>query len=177
MAQALSRPEPVEPPLRPRLAGRPSRFILLEREVEQEYRPRMLRVPATQGRHGGCGGPRHDAGVPRLRPTDELSRYPFCFLAGALGTPAGLSVPLSLLALQTGTPALIGSAERGTRAHLWLVGSSFGIAGRGGAIRTGGTAGTVAARGHHQRDGRMASHTAIGTGGGRLQRGPESISR
>jgi ribosomal protein S27AE len=43
MAQRrLSRPEPVEPPLRPRLADQPSRFVLLEREVELEYRPQML---------------------------------------------------------------------------------------------------------------------------------------
>jgi hypothetical protein len=43
MAQRrLSRPEPVEPPLRPRLAEQPSRFVLLEREVELEYRPQML---------------------------------------------------------------------------------------------------------------------------------------
>jgi hypothetical protein len=43
MAQrCLSHPEPVVPPLRPRLADQSSRFIQLEREVEQEYRPRML---------------------------------------------------------------------------------------------------------------------------------------
>ena len=43
MAQRrLSHPEPVEPPLRPRLADQPSRFVLLEREVELEYRPQML---------------------------------------------------------------------------------------------------------------------------------------
>jgi hypothetical protein len=43
MAQRrLSQPEAVEPPLRPRLADQPSRFVLLEREVELEYRPQML---------------------------------------------------------------------------------------------------------------------------------------
>jgi hypothetical protein len=43
MAQrCLSQPEPVSPPLRPRLADQPSRFVLLEREVELEYRPQML---------------------------------------------------------------------------------------------------------------------------------------
>jgi hypothetical protein len=43
MAQRrLSHPEAVEPPLRPRLADQPSRFVLLEREVELEYRPQML---------------------------------------------------------------------------------------------------------------------------------------
>src|SRR5207237_5111400 len=43
MAQRrLAQPEPVEPPLRPRLADQPSRFVLLEREVELEYRPQML---------------------------------------------------------------------------------------------------------------------------------------
>jgi ribosomal protein S27AE len=43
MAQRrLSQPEPVEPPLRPRLVDQPSRFVLLEREVELEYKPQML---------------------------------------------------------------------------------------------------------------------------------------
>src|SRR5580698_1643983 len=43
MAQRrLSHPEPLEPPLRPRLADQPSCFVLLEREVELEYRPQML---------------------------------------------------------------------------------------------------------------------------------------
>jgi hypothetical protein len=40
--RCLSHPEPVVPPLRPALADQPSRFMQLEREVEQEYRPRML---------------------------------------------------------------------------------------------------------------------------------------
>lgn len=40
--QRQSHPEPVEPPLRPRLADQPPLFIRLEREVELEYRPRML---------------------------------------------------------------------------------------------------------------------------------------
>lgn len=38
----LSQPEAAEPPLRPRLADQPSRFVLLEREVELEYRSQML---------------------------------------------------------------------------------------------------------------------------------------
>src|ERR1700741_1687367 len=43
MAQRrLSQPEAGAPPLRPRLADQPSRFVLLEREVELEYRPQML---------------------------------------------------------------------------------------------------------------------------------------
>jgi hypothetical protein len=35
-------PEPPAPPARPVLADQPSRFMQLEREVEQEYRPQML---------------------------------------------------------------------------------------------------------------------------------------
>jgi hypothetical protein len=35
-------PEPPAPPARPSLADQPSRFMQLEREVEREYRPRML---------------------------------------------------------------------------------------------------------------------------------------
>ena len=35
-------PEPATPPARPWLADEPSRFMILEREVEQEFRPRLL---------------------------------------------------------------------------------------------------------------------------------------
>jgi hypothetical protein len=43
MAQRrLSQPEPAQPPLRPQLADQPSRFVLLERAGEFEYRPQML---------------------------------------------------------------------------------------------------------------------------------------
>ena len=38
----LAQREPAEPPQRPRLADQPSRLVLLEREVELEYRPQML---------------------------------------------------------------------------------------------------------------------------------------
>jgi hypothetical protein len=40
--QQLARPEPKIPPTRPVLAHDPPRFLLLEREVEIEYRPQML---------------------------------------------------------------------------------------------------------------------------------------
>jgi len=40
--QRLPRPEPETPPARPVLADDPPRFLLLEREVEIEYRPQML---------------------------------------------------------------------------------------------------------------------------------------
>ena len=38
----LACPAPAPPPVRPSLSQQPSRFILLEREVEQEYRSQML---------------------------------------------------------------------------------------------------------------------------------------
>lgn len=38
----LACPVPAPPPVRPSLSDQPSRFLLLEREVEQEYRPQML---------------------------------------------------------------------------------------------------------------------------------------
>lgn len=44
----LARPEPEIPPARPVLAAEPPRFLLLEREVEIEYRPQML--AALQGK-------------------------------------------------------------------------------------------------------------------------------
>ncbi len=40
----LACPVPAPPPVRPSLSDQPSRFILLEREVEQEYRPQMLQT-------------------------------------------------------------------------------------------------------------------------------------
>ena len=100
--------------------------------------------PTTQGQHGGGRGPRHGAGVPAMRPAHELSRCSSGFLAGALGATAGLSGTVPLLGVQTGTPALVGSSGRGAGAHLWFFGSSVGTAGRGGAVCTGGAAGTVA---------------------------------
>ena len=48
MPKQLPRPEPETPPVRPVLADHPSRFLLLEREVEIEYRPQML--AALQGK-------------------------------------------------------------------------------------------------------------------------------
>ena len=38
----LACPPPTPPPVRPSLSDQPSRFLLLERAVEQEYRPQML---------------------------------------------------------------------------------------------------------------------------------------
>src|SRR6266540_1755687 len=85
MAQRrLSQPEAMEPPLRPRLADQPSRFVLLEREVELEYRPQMLealqRKVNSVGEEAGatrpacpqCGQPMsyHDA-----RPVSWLAHW------------------------------------------------------------------------------------------------------
>src|SRR5438309_11227787 len=104
-----------------------------------------------------------------MRPTYELSRCSPGFLAGALGAASCLSGAVPLLVVQAGTAALAGSSGRGTRAHLWLVGSSVGIAGCRGALRVGGAVGAVAVGSEHQRRGCVASGTAIGTGGGGLQ--------
>ena len=41
-APRLACPAPAPPPVRPSLSEQPSRFLLLEREVEREYRPEML---------------------------------------------------------------------------------------------------------------------------------------
>jgi len=123
---------------------------------------------ATQGQHRGGGSPCRGAGMSTMRPADDLPRYPSGFLAGALGTLTGLSVPLPLLALQTRAPTLVGYSGGGTGTHLRLVGSSVGVAGRRGAVRTGGTAGPIVAGGHHQRHGRVASGAAVGSGGGQL---------
>src|SRR6266568_5694924 len=85
MAQrCLSQPEAAEPPLRPRLADQPSRFVLLEREVELEYRPQMLEAlqrkvntvaeeaGATRPECPQCGQPMsyHDA-----RPVSWLAHW------------------------------------------------------------------------------------------------------
>src|SRR5438445_7499180 len=80
----LSQPESVELPLRPRLADQPSRFLLLEREGELEYRPQMLEalqrkvntvaeeVRATVPECPQCGQPmsHHDA-----RPVSWLAHW------------------------------------------------------------------------------------------------------
>jgi hypothetical protein len=50
--QPLARPEPEIPPTRPILANDPPRFLLLEREVEIEYRPQML--AALQSKVDAC---------------------------------------------------------------------------------------------------------------------------
>ena len=42
MPKAQPRPEPALPPARPVLADHAPHFVLLEREVEIEYRPQML---------------------------------------------------------------------------------------------------------------------------------------
>ena len=85
MAQRrLSQPEPLQPPLRPRLADQPSRFVPLEREVELEYRPQMLEAlqrkvnavaeeaSAMAPECPGCGQPMsyHDA-----RPVSWLAHW------------------------------------------------------------------------------------------------------
>jgi hypothetical protein len=46
--QRLPRPEPETPPAHPVLAEDPPRFLLLEREVELEYRPQMLAALQTK---------------------------------------------------------------------------------------------------------------------------------
>jgi len=50
--QRLARPEPEIPPTRPALAEDAPRFLLLEREVEIEYRPQML--AALQSKVDAC---------------------------------------------------------------------------------------------------------------------------
>jgi hypothetical protein len=76
--------EPPAPPVRPSLADQPSRFMQLEREVEQEYRPQMLAalkrkvdaVAVEVGSHAPdcpqCGQPmgHHDT-----RPATWLARW------------------------------------------------------------------------------------------------------
>lgn len=173
----LSRPEPVEPPLRPQLADQPSRFVLLEREVELEYRPQMLAalqrkvntvaegIRAKAPECARCGLPMsyHDA-----RPLTWLAHW------GRLhASPARYRCSRCN---QEQRPLLdLLGVEPGPR--LWFFGSPVGTAGGSGAIRTGGTAGASALGSDHQRYGCVAGGTTIGTGGGRLQRGSESLSR
>ncbi len=64
--QRLPHPAPETPPGRPVLAEQPARFLLLEREGEEEYRPRLL-VPGT-----GWICPRPEIPQRRIRPRFEL---------------------------------------------------------------------------------------------------------
>src|SRR5437764_982308 len=65
MPKQQPRPEPQTPPAPPTLAEDPPRFLLLEREVEIEYRPQML--AALQSKV--------DAVAQGARHSDALSRY------------------------------------------------------------------------------------------------------
>jgi len=84
MPKPQPRPEPEIPPARPVLANDPPRFLLLEREVEIEYRPQMLsalqcKVNAVVEEAQGilplcprCGQPMHRQDT---RPVSWLARY------------------------------------------------------------------------------------------------------
>ena len=70
----LACPVPAPPPVRPSLSDQPSRFMLLEREVEQEYRPQILarlqqKVDAVAEQAQALG-----AGLCAMRTKNELSR-------------------------------------------------------------------------------------------------------
>ena len=84
MSQPLPAPEPVAPPARPALADHPPRFLLLEREVEIEYRPLMLSAlqrkvnavaEAAQGAVPVCP---HCGRTLRCQDTREVSWFARC---------------------------------------------------------------------------------------------------
>ena len=97
--QPLARPEPEIPPARPVLADDPPRFLLLEREVEIEYRPQMLAALQSKVDAFAVTGPAYGACMPAMRPGDTLPRHPGGFLAGALRMLACSRVALPLPAL------------------------------------------------------------------------------
>jgi hypothetical protein len=82
--QQLARPEPKIPPTRPVLAHDPPRFLLLEREVEIEYRPQMLaalqsKVDALAGTARGTVPVCPQCGQPmRCQDTREVSWLARC---------------------------------------------------------------------------------------------------
>ena len=83
-APRLACPAPAPPPVRPSLHDQPSRFMLLERAVEQEYRPQMLarlqhkvdavagQAHATAPRCPHCAGP---MGYHDTRPVSWLALW------------------------------------------------------------------------------------------------------
>jgi hypothetical protein len=109
-----------------RLADQPSRFILLEREVELEYRPRMLEAWQTRSTRWRkrprnpapecpqCGQPMtyHDA-----RPVSWVAHW---------GRLRVCPVHYRCSPLQTGTAALVGSSGCRAGAHLRLFISAMG---------------------------------------------------
>ena len=111
--QRLSHPEPVEPPLRPRVADQPSRFVLLEREVELEYRPQML---AALQRKLNTVAEEIRAQTPECPRCGLTMSYhdarPVTWLAH-LGATERLSGTVPLCALPTGTAAFVGFSRCG----------------------------------------------------------------
>jgi hypothetical protein len=97
--QQLARPEPKVQPTRPVLADDPPRFLLLEREVEIEYRPQML--AALQSKVDAFAGTARGTVpvCPQWRPPDALPRHTGGLLAGALRMLACSCVALPLPAL------------------------------------------------------------------------------
>jgi len=75
----LAWPASTPPPVRPVLSEQPSRFILLEREIERPYRPQMLE--ALQLQHG-----------PRTRSPNRLSTRRY--RVAGVGAGIGASAPL-----------------------------------------------------------------------------------
>jgi hypothetical protein len=62
------------PPARPVLAAGASPFLLLEREVELEYRPRMLTALQSKVDAEATAGADRGAALSALRPADAVTR-------------------------------------------------------------------------------------------------------
>ena len=163
-------------PARPELAEQASQFILLERAVEQEYRPLMRAelqrrvdavAQAAQTRQPAC--PRCGQPMSRkdTRPVSWLARF------GKLSAPVSRFV-CRACHVQCSAPA--GPAGSGTGAHQRFSGPIAGATGGGGPLFVGGAPGRLAIGSGCRRDGRLACGAAFRASGGGLRRGSQRVS-
>jgi transposase-like protein len=122
---------PAPPPVRPGLNDQPSRFILLQREVEREFRPQILErlqqkvdAVAEEARAVSplCPHCARPMGYHDTHPVSWLARW------GSLGASV---TRYRCRRCKRERTALARPAGRGTRTHLWFAGSMVGFAGGG----------------------------------------------
>jgi hypothetical protein len=155
------------PPVRPILADQPSKFLLMERAVEDEYRPRMLQelqrrvdetAQSTRAEPAICAV----ADVPWSART--CARFPGGRVSGVSGSACRVTVA-RLAVVKVG---LCWICWAGTWACQRLSCPAAGAAGSGGAISVGGASSVAAFGSHHQSHGGVAGDATIGTGGREL---------
>lgn len=176
MPKPLPRPEPASPPTRPVLADEIPRFLLLEREVEIEYRPQILAAlqrkvdaMAETTRNNAPACPRCGQPMRRqdTRPVSWLARcgclHAFVSRYRCPSCRYDCRPLLDLLGVEPGRIS-------GALARL------LALLGRSGSLSLSGTAGLVVVGRHRQPHGRLAGGPAFGRSGGKPHQGLEPVS-